>query len=169
MQRRHRTARIPTAAWCAVVALVLVAPTSCGDGSGDDGSARASTASAVRFQWQRRAEAGCQRWNDRYAHLRTARPDTAAEAVRHSEEVDQLAAGIARELDRLGLPQRRRGDAERLVELSERMAEATSELAKAAAAGDGPAVDAATRRIERLGEQIDELATDLDVPACGGY
>jgi len=134
-----------------------------------DAERRPTTTELERDQWRRRAQRTCDRWNDDYAHLATAELSTAADAVEHTREVEALATGIAEELREVGLPDEGREDAERLLDLSDEMAEAAGNLTRAAARRDGAAVERVTRRIERLGERINELAERLEVPACGGY
>ncbi len=154
-----------------VVTLAAALLTSCG---GDDEGSRRSTEAPTSTvldgdEWRQRAQQGCARWNEDYAHLATADPSTAEEAVQHSREVEELASGLARELRELGPSGDDPREVEQLVELSQDMASAAGELVDAAEGGDGPAVERATRRIGALGDRINAIADRIEVPACGGY
>lgn len=152
----------------ALAAVAIVAVTR-GDEDPPLTTAAPSTTVVELQDWQAQVQQGCQEWNERYAHLEDADPGTAEQAVEHTRDVEALARGLVGVLDDAGLPDADRERAEELASLTEDLAEAAAALNEAAESGDGPGVGRATEQLESLGERLNTLATELEVPACGGY
>lgn len=151
-----------------VMALSLAA---CG---GDDEPRRTTTTTSTpsvvpAAEWRTQLDLACAEWNERYHHLADAEPSSKQEAIEHSQDVRELADGLAGAVAEAGLPDAGRDDAERLVDLSQLIADAASDLAAAAQSADAIAVDGAAERISTLGDELNPLAEELGVPACGGY
>ncbi len=170
---RLPSARPPSRRPHVVAAVALAAVAASMSGCGRDEPARPAPTTVDDGALVERLDDECAELNEDYAHLATADPSTADEAVAYAEEVDEFAEEMEQVLRDAakGVD----GDhplAEDVQELLARTAElegATTSLAEAAAARDPEAVDHATAEVTRLGDEINELVAALDVDTCGGF
>jgi uncharacterized cupredoxin-like copper-binding protein len=172
-----------------ILAMALAA--GCG-GSGEESSAAADVTDrpfepiSVDEDWRAEADAACAEVKEGYEHLahshatgggpgehsvddlsaddHSAGSEDGEEPTKDSED---LAEELLEALRSLELPAEGRAEAAQLVELSEEMARATAARSVAASEADGAGIDRATSQIGRVGEQINDLALRLGVPACG--
>ena len=146
---------------------------------GSDGDGRASASRESRrtpttwvipfARWSSRVDAACAAANEQFARVRESIPTTSAQAVGQAADIDRFAHAILGSVDDEGPPEGHEDDAERLRSRLAEMSERTEELTAAADDGDAAGVRAAIVEITTLGGQINPVAIELAVPACGGF
>jgi uncharacterized cupredoxin-like copper-binding protein len=149
---------------------------------------------AVDEEWRAEADAACAEVKEGYGHLAHSHstggdpdghsveeptPDDSGDSTagagdpagthgnEQPKDAEDLAAELLEALKSLELPTEGRSEATRLLDLAEEMTRATVARGVAASEADGAGIDRATSQIGRVGEQINELAVRLGVPACG--
>lgn len=151
----------------ALVVLVVLTGAACGDdapaGGGD------TTAVIDRAEWGASLEQACDELNAEYQDLVDTDPADRDEAVAYAERIEQFALDSVELLERAGVPSEDRSSADTLAGHFDDLAAAAGDLADAANATDPDAASDAAARIGEVGEKINQVATDLDVPSCGGY
>jgi hypothetical protein len=167
MVRRGWTGAALVMALCAVP----VGLGACGGGTGDgsDRGAASPDPTVATETWARGLDAACSGLNREYQRLATADPVDRSDAVDYAEQVDSFAREFARVVADAGVPASDEAAAADLGALAEDFAGAADELFRAAGEGELAAVDAATDEIARLGDELNDAADSLDVPACGGF
>lgn len=148
------------------VLLVLV-----GAACGDDAPTEAADTTAVidRAEWGASLEQACDELNEEYQDLVDTDPTDRDEAVAYAERIEAFALASVELLDGAGVPSEDRPSADTLAAHFDDLAAAAGDLADAADATDPDAASDAAARIGEVGEKINQVATDLDVPSCGGY
>ncbi len=151
----------------AVAVLLVLAGASCGD----DAPTEAADTTAVidRAEWGASLEQACDELNEEFQDLVDTDPSDRDEAVAYAERIEEFALASVDLLDGAGVPSEDRRSADTLAGHFDDLAVAAGDLADAADGADPDAATDAADRIEEVGEQINEVAADLDVPSCGGY
>jgi hypothetical protein len=157
-----------------VMGLVLAAfAGACG---GDDAASErtgsngeGSSATVERDTWAADLDQACDELNRDYEQLATADPGDRDEAIAYARDVDAFAASLVEVLADAGVPSEGRDGADELVGLVDDLATAATDLAAAAQDGDVAGVTRAIEQLERIGADVNDAATALDVPACGGF
>jgi methyl-accepting chemotaxis protein len=151
----------------AMVVLLVLAGAACGD---DAPTERSDTAAVVdRAGWGASLEQACDELNAEYDDLVDTDPADRDEAVAYAERIEEFALASVEVLDGAGVPSDDRSRADTLAAHFDELAAAAGDLADAADATDPEAASDAAARIGEVGEKINQVAADLEVPSCGGY
>jgi hypothetical protein len=133
-------------------------------------SAAADTTTTVAFaQWRTSLDAACAALNSRYADLADAQLATTQDAIEYAADVDRFVRAITDAVEDGGVPSGHRDRAEDLSEQLRELASATRQLSTAAADGDETQARRAATHVREVGAAVDPIATELGVPACGGF
>jgi hypothetical protein len=153
----------------ALTVLLVLAGTACGD---DAPIERADTTSASvidRAEWGATLEQACDELNEEYQDLVETDPANRDEAVAYAERIEEFALESVQLIEGAGVPSDDRSRADALAAHFDDLATAAGDLADAANATDPDAASDAAARIGEVGEKLNQVASDLDVPSCGGY
>jgi hypothetical protein len=150
----------------ALVLLVLF-----GAACGDDAPIERSSTTEVtdRDEWGASLDAACDDLNEEYEDLVDTDPADREDAVAYAERIEEFALASVEAIEDAGVPSQDRRVAAQLAERFDELADAAGDLADAADDADPDSATEAAEQIGEVGERINELAVELEVPSCGGY